>query len=372
LVDWKRAKRKIIDDFRNNLIHHIFQERILQKVLLYKLIILAVMVSFLSTSDAGTWKIAKYGGEFTSIGVGARALAMGGAYSALASDVTAGYWNPAGLVVVNYPELTAMHAERFAGVVNYDYFGLAYPLGLKSTIALNVTRTGVDDIPFTKLLNPNVVEYEYYYENNRKIQNVPYAYKMVNDAEWAWYLSFAYNKLKNLSYGASAKFVRKGVGEYSGWGLGFDVGVRWNPVKSLFLGANLQDATTTLLAWNTGKRELILPTLKCGSAYIFDIQLLKGRIAAAADIDFRFEGRKIASQAHWGRTSADFHFGLEYEFQKIVALRFGLDVGHPTAGLGVHLPKLDVDYAFLSHAELGTTHRISLRLTIEEEKFKRH
>lgn len=100
--------------------------------------------------------------------------------------------------------------------------------------------------------------------------------------------------------------------------------------------------------------------------------MLRGTLIPTADIDLRFEHRKIASQLHWGRTSADFHFGLEYEFRQIIALRLGIDGKNPTAGLGLRLPKLDVDYAFLSHADLGTTHRISLRLTIEEKKFERH
>ena len=52
-------------------------------------------------SAAGETGIAKYAGEFLSLGVGGRALGMGGASVALANDVTAGYWNPAGLALLN-------------------------------------------------------------------------------------------------------------------------------------------------------------------------------------------------------------------------------------------------------------------------------
>ena len=39
-----------------------------------------------------------------AIGVGSRPLGMGGAFVGIADDVTAGYYNPAGLANLNYPQ----------------------------------------------------------------------------------------------------------------------------------------------------------------------------------------------------------------------------------------------------------------------------
>src|SRR5712671_6463697 len=77
---------------------------------------------------------AKYAGEFIAIGVGGRALGLGGAYAALANDVTAGYWNPAGLSRIMYPQITLMHDERFGDLVNYDYGAVAIPMGPASSL----------------------------------------------------------------------------------------------------------------------------------------------------------------------------------------------------------------------------------------------
>ena len=60
-------------------------------------------------------------------------------------------------------------------------------------------------------------------------------------------------------------------------GIGFDIGFLYCPFENLSFGANLQDITTTLVAWNTGRNDLISPTVKIGSAYFID--LLGGRIA---------------------------------------------------------------------------------------------
>jgi hypothetical protein len=201
--------------------------------------------------------------------------------------------------------------------------------------------------------------------------NRPYITKTVNDAEYAFYLSYARARDDELSYGTNVKFVRKGVGDNSAWGIGFDVGVLWKPIGRLKTGVNIQDVTTTLLAWDTGKKELISPTVKTGVMYPFDFNFLTSRLLLAADTDIRFEGRDFSAQWNAGTMSLDFHLGAELLLKNVIALRVGSDVGNLTAGAGLRLPRLDFDYAFLSHDDLGVTHRVSLRLRIEEEKFAR-
>jgi hypothetical protein len=88
-------------------------------------------------------------------------------------------------------------------------------------------------------------------------------------------------------------------------------------------------------------------------------------------MDIRFENRRYSAQYNLGKVSFDLHFGAEYRLKNLLAFRFGLDTGRFAAGVGIKLPKLNVDYAFLSHQDLGDTHRISVILTLEEEKFKR-
>ena len=64
---------------------------------------------------------------FLKIGVGARAVAMGEAYAAVADDVSAVYWNPAGLAQLKYPEVTAMHVFWFDDIF-FDHMSGALPL----------------------------------------------------------------------------------------------------------------------------------------------------------------------------------------------------------------------------------------------------
>ena len=74
---------------------------------------------------------------FLTIGIGARATAMGSAFTAVASDVTALYWNPAGIASFDQNQLTLIHSEWIADL-KHDFIGLAVPLGTMGSIGFNL------------------------------------------------------------------------------------------------------------------------------------------------------------------------------------------------------------------------------------------
>ncbi len=318
--------------------------------------------------------ISKYAGEFMAIGVGGRALGMGGAFAAVANDVTSGYYNPAGLANLNYPQIALMHAEQFGNLVNYDYGAVAIPYDKDMSFGLSVMRLGVDGIPDTR----NAL-YDANGDGIIDIKDDKFDYSRITEfsnQDWAFYLTFAKRQTDNFYWGVNAKIIRRDLAEYGATGIGFDVGAFYMPFENLFLGANLQDATTTLIAWSTGRNELVSPTLKVGGAYKF-VEILGGYIMPALDFDVRFENRKFASNFNVGPVSFDMHAGFEYNFKNVVSVRAGYnDVKQFTIGAGVKLPKLNIDYSFarFSSSEidrLPDTHRISLMLTLEEPKFLR-
>src|SRR5437868_6492711 len=53
------------------------------------------------------------GGQFLRVGVGARAPGMGGAFSPVADDATAIYWNPAGLAMLEKKEVSVSYNAYF-------------------------------------------------------------------------------------------------------------------------------------------------------------------------------------------------------------------------------------------------------------------
>ena len=319
-------------------------------------------------------QIAKYAGEFLSIGVGGRALGLGGAYAALANDASAGYWNPAALARVEYPEAMLMHDERFGSLLNYDFGAVAIPYSKNATFGVSVMRLGVDGIPDTRDAgidaNGNPVPRDQYINAVRTDESkITY----FNSADWAIYFTYAQHSENNLMYGINLKVIKRTLAEYSATGIGFDAGLLYAPAENWYVALNAQDITTTLVAWSTGTNELISPTLKAGTAYCID--LFGGRFAPTMDVDIRFENRQFASVANLGPVSFDPHLGLEFDFKKSIALRVGYsDVKQLTLGAGIHLRKIDIDYSFAQfnkENDLGDTHRISLRLILHEDRLAR-
>ena len=164
----------------------------------------------------------KYSNEFLSIGAGARAHGLSGSMVSHVDDVSSGFWNPAGLTQLTAPfQLTAMHAEWFAGIAKYDYLSFAKPLNseINSAFGLSVIRLGIDQIPNTlNLIEPDgTINYD----------NI----STFSAADYAVLFSYARDvkiKDKTLSVGGNAKIIRRVIGTFgNAWGFGIDLGAQY-------------------------------------------------------------------------------------------------------------------------------------------------
>ena len=290
--------------------------------------------------------IGRYGGEFLAVGGGARPLALGGANTALSEDAWSLFWNPSGLVRIDKPEIGLMHNERFDGVVDYDAVVLALPRPDLSTMSVGIIRMGINGIPFTTLEQPG----QPISNQNRIIVD-----RMVNAGYYGFFFGLA-RKKGELRWGIAPKLIYKHI-DAKAVGLGIDAGISGTPFKRFPLNAGLavRDLFGTVLAWDTGREEIVLSTLRAGLSTSFHISTLEATITPVMDVAYRFE-------AFGDSDAASLHAGCEYKVRNLVALRIGSDDGRLTFGGGVSLLALDVDYAFVDHDDLNSTHRVSLTI----------
>ena len=86
-------------------------------------------------------------GEFLLLGAGARGAALGGAFAALATDITAMYHNPAGLAQLARPAVM-VSSVRYIADTKYTWAGVAFPMGGgSSAIGISVGSFGFGDQP---------------------------------------------------------------------------------------------------------------------------------------------------------------------------------------------------------------------------------
>lgn len=312
---------------------------------IFSLIILLAVI-FAPPAEA-----AKYAGEAFSLGVGGRGLAMGGAMVAGPFDGTAAYWNPAGLNYLDGRYLSAMHAETFGSLLNHDF--VAYTdarsgrAGLIQAFGFYGYYLGGGGIKITELNQfnrPEVVREE-------------------SHGDYLLAAALAGRLNERFRFGATAKIIYRDIGTESGYGLTMDAGVLYQLKPFARVGLMVADMTTGFIRYS-GKTfdsgantETIYPTVKPGVMFEHTIAEFTARFAASGDI--RFENIKYGAQYWSGSISLDTHYGMEVGWREMVFGRAGFDIGRFTAGGGIDVRQLTLDFAYLHDDELDETFRVS-------------
>lgn len=332
----------------------------------------------------------KYSNEFLSIGIGANALGKSNAVVAGVNDVTAGYWNPAGLTgVKDFLQIGAMHAEYFAGISKFDYVGLAKPIS-NGVGGFSFIRFAVDDIPNTTQLidNNGVVDYD--------------RITKFTAGDYAFLFSYAQGikSIPNLNVGGSFKVIYRHVGNFANAiGFGIDAGANYKIGEKWNFGAVVRDVTSTFNAWQynldsattetflvTGNEipknglELTLPKVILGAAFRTPI---KNEFYFSSEINFDLntDGRRNVL-IRTSPVSIDPHIGIEFGYAKFAAVRMG--VGNmqwvknadltesisfqPNIGLGVGFKNVAIDYAFTDIGDASValySHVFSLKIGLK-------
>jgi hypothetical protein len=339
----------------------------------------------------------KYSNEFLSIGIGAKAQGMGNAVVASIDDVTAGYWNPAGLASIDAEkglQIGAMHSEWFAGVGKFDYLGFTLPFGNSNRrVGLSLIRFGIDDIPNT--LSLFEADGTVNYDNIVSFSAADYAFL----GSYAQKLRVGANH--ELNFGGNVKIVRRVIGSFANsWGFGIDLGAQYR-VGKWKLGATARDITTTFNAWHvtfTDKEKDVLKATDNELPDINSIEVTKPQVLLGAAYAFQYKKLRFSPEVNLVATtdgkrntlvsadpvSLDPSAGIEVAYNEFLFLRAGISqfqkeknfdgsdylISRPALGIGLQLYSLRIDYAYtnLGDSQNRYSHVVSLQLDLKPKK----
>ncbi len=253
--------------------------------------------------------------------VGPRGIAMGGAFSAIADDASALFWNPAGLARVGHQEIAGSHADLFGAGIKDNHAVFVLPLSPDQATGLDWYHSGFDDG-------------ELGFGENRV--DFGYALKLR-----PWLHAGANAKLLTRSTSLDGTEIR------GGRGYGVDLGLLASPLERVRLGLVAQDAFDTRLRYADGTPAVVYPrNLRLAGAYA-----VPRWGTAALDVDDRW------------------HLGLELVPLEQLALRMGTEKdrvgGEPatwTYGMGLKVGALRFDYARVEAPVLPATDHFAVAM----------
>jgi hypothetical protein len=270
---------------------------------------------------------------FLKIGVDARAAAMGNAYTALANDASASYWNPAGLAMAENHSILFMHNAWLLDI-NHEFVA-AQLLHGKHNLAFSVNMIAVPDIEIRQGPSENP-------DGTSTATNL--------------YLSGAYAReiRENWLVGVQLKFLSEKYYMIQAEGYALDLGIiRRHILPNLTVAATVQNIGKMSKLQNVSTELPLIARL--GAAYIMPFTVLEQNPTAALDMMVVFQD------------VTQVNVGTEIPLGSYLALRLGYVIGSEsyrfTTGAGISYDRYRFAYAFVPYQyDLGNTHRISLMI----------
>lgn len=316
-----------------------------------------------ATKDSGT-----SGAAFLKIGAGARPAAMGGAYSAVADDANAIYWNTAGLAnIKGKNEFVAMRAEMFQDM-KYNFFAFAHPTKKWGTIGAALNNLNITDI---EQRSADSDDPDSTFSSNDSAYTLAYAQKIPLRR---FGLSIPTEEDAGIYLGLGIKYIRQNLSGEVANSIATDIGsLYYFQEIPLSLALSVQNLGTKSKFKN--ESDPLPLTIRLGSSYrvgrtwrISGVESVNGRIKTglliALDADFPRDNDPFARLGTefthgWSeRTSASVRAGYETGRNRQIE---GTGSG-VSAGAGINYRAFSFDFAWVPFGDLGNTFRYSVKL----------
>ncbi|MDP6936276.1 MAG: PorV/PorQ family protein [Candidatus Marinimicrobia bacterium] len=157
--------------------------------------------------------------KFLSIKSGSRAMGMGGAFTAVATDGSTMAWNPAGIARLNGNTYYMEHSKWLVDIY-HNYLGFTFKNGSHSAWGMNYIALGMPEMQVTRYGEENTGE-------------------TFRAGSWALGITWAVNLTHRFSIGFNGKYIRETISRSYVNGAALDVGTLFNTIYGPVLGMSI-------------------------------------------------------------------------------------------------------------------------------------
>lgn len=288
--------------------------------------------------------------QFLKIGVGGRATAMGDAFVAIANDVSALYWNPAGLTQFSENQVMFSH-NQWVVDINHDFIGAVYHLDESNTFGVSLTSLSMDEMKVTTEYAPFGTG-EYFGFSDMGIA-ISYSRKMTDQ----------------FSFGGTVRYIEETLDKLKMRGIMIDLGTYyWTGLGSTRFAVTVTNFGNDLAP----DGEVVLVGNRTKSDWQTFSPPTMFRIGFALE-PYEDDEHKVTTSIqlnHPNDNSENLSLGVEYVWNKMFFARGGykinVDEQNYSFGAGINVPisiaNVSIDYAFANFTKLGSAHRFSIIL----------
>lgn len=309
-------------------------------------LVFAVLIAGEVMAQAGS------GAEFLTFPMGARAVGMGRAYTAVANDIQAASWNPAGLSLLSKREVSYSRLNSFSFQVGDE----------EDSINNNLISVGIPTEQYGSFGFSIEIQN---YGKTAITTDSPEIDAIVDDKTMIFYGFYATRITDQLDVGIDYKFVSVDFGSLSERATtsAIDFGALYRPLRDvpLQVGASYRNLGFAMQYKDAPQKDPLPRRLRIGGAYDVlqhligssvlsllvstDIEMWRSKIVGENDevIDRPIESTQ--------------YFGTEFAYSQLLFLRFGyirekvFSTTGPTYGIGLNYKGVRFDIA----QELGVS-----------------
>jgi tetratricopeptide (TPR) repeat protein len=291
--------------------------------------------------------------------VGANAMAMGGAYVAMADDPFALYWNPAALEAVPRMSL-GLYMNNLPTGAQYNYIAYAHPTLSLGTVSAGILRLSIDDIPIRGSQDAALLGTVNY---GRMLFLLGYGIKI-----FEWMSVGTTMKVESSTFPGAVEPGALQPTQLSESAFGMDAGLQFMSQFSNFLLAN---TVVGINVHNTLQRTLQLVDEEEKTPRLIRIGISRRFLLDDGGSYFRM-GMEVDENSAPSMPTL-FHVGGEYSFRQLAFLRAGVSDGSLTYGAGLRVFGVQLDYSMSNKfdALLGNSHRLSVVLSVGKSRQER-